>query len=95
MGEFRIKLGQEVKDRVTGFKGIVIGRTEYLHGCLRLLVQPPLHKDKGLPDGVSFDEPDLEIIGDGVYVPPKPKPEKPLHGPRRETTRAPGLSRRR
>jgi len=95
MGEFRIKLGQEVKDRVSGFKGIVVGRTEYLHGCLRLLVQPATKDDGTLIDPLSFDEPDLEVIGDGVYVPPKPKPEKPLHGPRRETTRAPGPSRRR
>ena len=95
MATFRIKLGQEVKDRVSGFKGIAVGRTEYLQGCLRVLVQPKLDKDGKLVDSMSFDEPDLVVTGDGVYEPPKTKPKKPLHGPRPELTRAPGPTRRR
>ena len=29
-----VKLGQKVRDRVTGFSGVVMGRTEYLYGCV-------------------------------------------------------------
>lgn len=30
---FRLELGLEVKDIVTGFRGIITGRCEYLTGC--------------------------------------------------------------
>ena len=33
-------LGDEVKDTITGFKGIVVARTEWLNGCARVTVQP-------------------------------------------------------
>jgi hypothetical protein len=36
-----INLGDKVRDSLTGFTGIVIGRCEYLTGCNQLLVQPP------------------------------------------------------
>ena len=45
-----IKLGQKVKDRVTGFEGIVIGITKYLSGCDTVGIQP-----QGMKDGKSFD----------------------------------------
>ena len=35
-----IALGQQVIDPLTGFTGIVTCRSEYLHGCVRLCVQP-------------------------------------------------------
>lgn len=31
--EFKFSLGSEVKDKITGFTGIVRGRSEYLTGC--------------------------------------------------------------
>ena len=40
----KIKLGQEVRDRVTGFKGIATARTTYLQGCDRISVQPQISK---------------------------------------------------
>lgn len=76
-----IKLGQEVKDRVTGFRGIAVGRTTYLQGCNRILVQPKVDKEGKMLEGSAFDEPDIVVIGDGLL----PKPEKfkePPGGPR-------------
>jgi hypothetical protein len=32
---FKYELGVELQDAVTGFKGIVMGRTDYLNGCQR------------------------------------------------------------
>lgn len=58
----QIKLGDEVRDTVSGFKGIAIGRTIFLQGCARVGVQPKVGKDGKLPDAVWFDEPQLEII---------------------------------
>lgn len=61
-----IELGQEVEDRVTGFKGIAVSMTAYLQGCNRVGVAPPTVKDGDLRDVESFDEPDLIVIGDGI-----------------------------
>jgi hypothetical protein len=44
-----VKLGQHVKDRVSGFEGIAIGKTTYLNGCDRILVQPKVKPDGTLP----------------------------------------------
>jgi hypothetical protein len=57
-----IELGDEVKDSVTGVKGIATARCEFLHGCTRVGVQPPIGKDGKIPDSVYFDEPQLVII---------------------------------
>lgn len=57
-----IELGDKVKDKVSGFTGIVIGMTKWLHGCNRMIVQPVVGKDGKLPDSAQFDEPQLEIV---------------------------------
>lgn len=58
-----IELGQYVKDEVTGFKGFVIARSDYLHGCRRIGVQPKAAKDGKVEDAKWFDEPQLIVIG--------------------------------
>lgn len=35
-----IKLGIVAKDRITGFQGVVTGKTEYLTGCRQFLLAP-------------------------------------------------------
>lgn len=64
-----IKLGSEVKDTVTGFKGVVVGRSEFLNGCTRIGVQPKALKDGKCPDISWFDEPQLEITKENVVQP--------------------------
>ena len=52
-----LKLGDKVKDSITGFKGVVIARAEYLNGCITLKVQPPKLKEDGSPiEADWFDE---------------------------------------
>lgn len=58
----KINLGDEVKDSVTGFKGIVVARTDYIHGCTRVSVQPKVGKDGKVPDQMAFDEPALVVL---------------------------------
>lgn len=65
---FKHELGKEVKDTVTGFKGIVTSRTEYLTGCARYGVQPKVNKEGVVPDARFFDENQLEVIGKGVAI---------------------------
>ncbi len=57
-----INLGDEAKDAVTGFVGICVARTEWLNGCVRCTLQPPAGKDGKVPDGVTFDEPQLVVV---------------------------------
>ncbi len=57
-----IELGDKVKDKVSGFTGIAIGVTKWLHGCNRIIVQPVVGKDGKYPDNASFDEPQLEVV---------------------------------
>jgi hypothetical protein len=51
-----IKLGDSVVDSVSGFKGIVIGQTQYLHGYTQFGIQPKVDIDGKLPDVRWFDE---------------------------------------
>jgi hypothetical protein len=57
-----VDLGDKVKDTVTGFVGIVTCRHEYLNGCDRFNVQPPVD-DKGVvPAEEVFDGPQLTVV---------------------------------
>ncbi len=54
---FKFKLGIVAKDRVTGFKGLITGRAEYLTGCRKYAIQPQkLTKEGKSPDWEWFDE---------------------------------------
>jgi len=57
-----IKLGDEVIDIASGFKGVAIGRTQWLYGCGRITIQPKVGKDGKLPDDKTFDELGIKII---------------------------------
>jgi hypothetical protein len=57
-----IELGDEVKHKYTGARGIAVSRTNYLSGCDRIAIQAKVKKDGTLPDTLSFDEPEIEII---------------------------------
>ena len=61
-----IKLGVEVRDKVTGFKGIVVGEANYLYGCTRHGISPKVSKDGKRQEIEWFDEGRLEIIGKGI-----------------------------
>jgi len=59
----KIQLGDLVKDKVTGFKGVAVARTTWISGCDRINVQPVgVDKSGKLYEPQSFDEPLLEII---------------------------------
>lgn len=56
-----IALGYEVKDRITGFAGVVTGRAEYISGCTQCLVAPPVSNDGAFRQGEWFDEQRLDV----------------------------------
>lgn len=52
-----IKLGDLVKDRITGFTGIATSRTEHLFGCVHIGITSTCVDKDGVPIGVvAFDE---------------------------------------
>ncbi len=62
MNEFTIELGSEVKDKLSVFKGIVRGRTQYMTGCNIYGVQTQKLKDDRPAKMVWFDEIQLKVL---------------------------------
>lgn len=63
-----VTLGDEVKDKVTGFLGIAVARHTYLQGCNRISVQPSVDKDGKNQESCTFDEPQLIVIASQKVV---------------------------
>jgi hypothetical protein len=61
MSDFMHDLGLEAEDKVTGFKGILIARSQWLTGCNTYVLQPPVNKEGAVPETKSFDEQRLKI----------------------------------
>ena len=82
----KINLGERVRDTISGVEGTVVGRTEWLHGCVRLTVQPEGAKD-GVPyESFCVDEPGIERLpaqpfkrGDGGPAGPRDDPARRTH----------------
>ena len=76
-----IELGQEAKDKVTGFIGIITARYQYITGCDQYCLVPKEVKGE-LKDAHSFDEGRIEIIGPGIN--PKKVTGRIKGGPQRD-----------
>jgi len=63
-----IRLGQQVRDKVSGFTGIATAKVEYLNGCVQYCVKPKIKtkNDNTMPEGQYIDEGQLEIISKGL-----------------------------
>lgn len=88
-------LGDLVIDKVSGIKGIAIGRTTWLYGCERVTIQPVGKNEHGGPiDAFSVDTPQIEVIK-AAQAKSDPKPiERRTGGPMPVTGRAMTPSRR-
>ena len=73
-----IKLGEKVKDEVTGLIGIAVAQCIYLNSCVSFEVQPRLDKDGKWTKSKWVDESQLIIIEE-----PEPKIERPEPKPER------------
>jgi hypothetical protein len=82
-GSPMIRMGWRVRDSVTGYEGIVIGRTEWMYGCTRIGVQQAgLHEGKPR-DPEWFDEQRLHVIEMAV-VECSPESSAVTGGPQRD-----------
>ena len=77
----KICLGDRAKDRVSGFKGIVTGMTEYLNGCVRVVIEPEELKDGQIIESRYFDEQQVDVIDKEVI----PRGNIEAGGPRGNT----------
>ncbi len=62
---FKFKMGDKVRDTITGYEGSVAGLATYVNGCNRILVRPSYKKDKDdnyLRKGEFIGEGALELI---------------------------------
>lgn len=74
-----VELGDEARCIVTGFKGIVSGRFEWLNGCVRCQLQPRVGKDGKFRESKDFDIEQLEVVRKRKVVIAKKR--KPIGGP--------------
>jgi hypothetical protein len=86
---FRHSLGTKVRDKVTGFTGIVVCQSKWLFGCKRYTVQPLELKDGKRTETDCFDEDQLDPLDGGLVD----SEESPGGGPMPEPKRPPNVRR--
>lgn len=61
-----IKLGQKVRDKLTGFTGIATARLQYINRCEQVLVSLPVDKEGKHVESVWIDAPRLEVTDPNI-----------------------------
>jgi len=64
-----IKLGQEVQDVISGYKGRVTGLMEYITGCKQALITPRVDEKGEMRDPHYVDVDRLVIMGEAISLP--------------------------
>lgn len=91
--DFKFDVGDKAKDTITGFVGIIVSRTQWLHNCNVYGLQPQELKDGKPIDRQHFDEPAIELIKEKAF-----KESRSTGGPERSvfiTNRERGINQRR
>jgi hypothetical protein len=80
---FKFELGQHVKDKVSGFNGVVVSRADHITQCNSYGVSPTeITKDGKKPEWEWFDEPRLEVGNKKKDIELVQKEYKKTGGPR-------------
>ncbi len=79
---FKFENGDEVKDKITGFTGVIIARTEWLNGCIRYVVQSKKRTAEGKAIDDNIDEGQL-VLTTKAKKEKKDKPGGPFPAPQR------------
>ncbi len=83
MYNFKFELGQRVKDCITGFSGVIMGRSQFITGCNQYALCPTkLDKDGKRMDWEYFDENRLVVTGKGITLPGEKEPKKKIESVR-------------
>lgn len=59
---YKFALGDKVKDRITGYAGVIICRSEWLYGCIRYVLQAKRIKDGKITPTHVTDEGALDLV---------------------------------
>lgn len=59
---FKFENGDVVRDKISGFEGIIIARVDWLYGCKRYTVQTRGLKDGKPIETQGFDEDQVEFV---------------------------------
>jgi hypothetical protein len=65
-------LGKKVKDKVSGFEGIVVAKIKFIDSSVQYIVKPIMSIHKKMRDVEYFSKKQLKIIGEGVDCIPLP-----------------------
>lgn len=78
--DFKFELGSELRDKITGFSGVVVYRSQWIHGCNVYGLRFMELKDGKPMDTQQFDEPQLELVKPKVIEPSRKTggPERPI-----------------
>jgi len=71
-----MKLGDYVKDKITGFEGVAVARAEYLNGCIFIQVQPVGLKDGKIIESEWIDEQRITEDSQATVGGPQSRPPK-------------------
>jgi len=63
-----LKLGDDVKDRISGFSGVVVAITDWLNGCRRITIAPKELDSGKLLGSETFDAEQVELIKSNAPV---------------------------
>ena len=79
----KIKLGDHVRDKVSGFEGIAVAKVKYLNGCLQFGIKSKIGSDGKMPESEYVDWQQLERIDKGIDLRTKqvggPQSDCPKH----------------
>lgn len=81
----KINLGDYCKDTITGFKGVVVCISKWLHGCERITIQPNKMKDGKPIEQQTFDAPQLKVLRKNASLTtsdnggPRPEPKHKIN----------------
>lgn len=69
MSDFKYEIGILAEDKLTGFKGIITYRAQYITGCNNYGLQPEGLDEKGaVKDVAQFDESRIRALGKGISL---------------------------
>ena len=66
--ETTLKLGDLAKCKITGFEGVIVARTDWINGCVRMALQAKTLDKDGKPlVPETFDVEQLELVKPEVH----------------------------
>lgn len=72
-----VELGDEVKCKITGYRGIATAIAKCLTGCDRIEIRPPMTKEGKMSESFWFDEAAVEVVKKQAIKPASVQDERP------------------